>query len=149
MKLITSIIAAAILTLAVFISPAAASTPLNVTILSDMSAWPNGTFEASGPAVDAGFICPAGTVVDASASTAGGQGAVLVLFVHKQFVCSDGSGSFEMNLNVLIGSNGTFARWLIVSGSGDYASLSGEGNVSATYTESGLYDTYTGKLDLH
>ncbi len=149
MKKITYLIIAIILAFIVFITPAAASTPQDVTILSDMSGWPNGTFEASGPAVEAGSICPTGTVVDYTASTAAGQGSVLILFVHKHFECSDGSGSFEMDLNVRLGSNGTYARWLIVSGSGAYGNLFGEGWVYATYTESGLYDTYSGKLDLH
>ncbi len=149
MKLTTSIVCVAILIFAIFVPAAAASTPQDVTIVSDMSALPNGTFEATGPAVEAGILCPAGTVHDESVSAVGGQSPVSILFVHKHFECNDGSGSFEMDLNVRIASSGTLGRWLVVSGSGDYERLHGEGAVYATYTDTGLYDTYTGKLDVH
>ena len=146
MKLFTSLIITVVLAGAIFVAPAAAFTPQDVMIFSDMSTWPSGTFEASGPAVDAGFICPVGTVSDEVTSTAGGQSPVLILFVHKHLVCDDGSGTIEMDLNVQIASSGTTARWFIVAGSGRYQNLSGEGSVYATYTDSGFYDTFSGKL---
>ncbi len=149
MKIIIPIISVAILILAIFVPPAAAFAPQDVTIISDMSALPNGTFDAEGPAVEAGILCPSGTVHDESVSAVGGQSPISILFVHKHFECNDGSGSFEMDLNVRIASSGTLGRWLIVSGSGDYERLHGEGDVYATYTDTGLSDTYNGKLDIH
>lgn len=146
MKLLYSITIAVIIAIAINVAPAMASTPMDVTILSDMSAWPYGTFQASGPAVDAGLICPSGRLTDISGSTAGKQNPNLILFVHKHFVCDDGSGMFEMDLNVRIAESGFTVRWLIVAGDGSYLNLSGEGDIQTAVINGTIYDIYSGKL---
>ena len=150
MKIFTSIFVATIIALSTFITPAVASTPLDVNILSDMSNWPGGTFESSGPAMESGLICKDGIVNDVAATSAGGNSSILILFVHKHFVCNDESGSFEMDLIVRIAPSQTTGRWLVVAGSGNYEGLSGEGVVYATYSDSGgVLDTYAGRLIMH
>ena len=75
--------------------PASAASPTGVTIVSPMTFNPDGfnfgTFEASGPAVDAGLICESGTVDDTRIIFAGFQsnrGAQIP--VRKTFTCDDG-----------------------------------------------------------
>ena len=152
MKLIRSFTIAVILALTIPAFSAAAATPLEVTIVSEM--WlssGSGTFEATGPAVDAGIVCPAGTVTDSNFSVVGWQSnQVQILFVHKQFVCNDGSGSFDMNLNVRVAPTGVTARWIVVGGEGPYMDLAGNGGLTA---EGGdvpdlLIDTYSGKMHI-
>jgi hypothetical protein len=129
--------------------PAVAAAPADVTILSEMSlSSGTGTFEASGPAVEAGILCPEGSVNDDNISAVGWQSnQVLILFVHKHFACNDGSGSFEMDLNVRIAPTGTTARWIVVAGDGNYERLAGNGGLVATaVSEVILIDTYSGKM---
>jgi hypothetical protein len=142
-----------VLALALTVAPAAASAPEDVTIVSEMSvSAAAGTFEASGPAVDAGVICPAGDVYDLSSRAAGYQSNNhLNLFVHKLFVCSDESGAFEMDLNVRIvfSPQETTAKWRVVAADGAYAGLHGNGKLTAVpVTEDILIDTYTGGLHI-
>jgi hypothetical protein len=146
-----------VLALALLTVPAAASAPADVTILSEMvlppDAAPYGTFVASGPAVDAGILCPAGDVFDVETRAAGYQsGRLVMLFVHKHFVCTDGSGSFEMNLNVQgapAWPRGTTAEWRVVAGDGDYAGLQGEGTPTADVAPGMVTDHYTGRLHIN
>ena len=132
--------------------PVAASSPVNVTILSEMDfLGDTGTFEASGPAVEAGIICPQGNVYDKEYRDAGYQSKkFLNLFVHKLFVCTDGSGSFEMDLNVRIyAPTKTTATWRIVEGEGAYVQLHGNGKLSAYRAdEYTVIDLYTGSLHI-
>lgn len=157
MKFFKSISIAIILALTITILPVSASPPLILNIVSEM--WPNpedpiapytGTFIASGPAVDAGLICSAGDVVDDSNPAVGWQSGVIIkLVVHKHFYCADGSGSFEMNMNVLLfmPASRTSAQWIIVGGDGAYGSLIGNGSLTAEGSESGaLIDTYFGRV---
>ena len=151
MKIVTSIIIAFILTATLATIPAAASTPAGVTIVSEMSLSDAfGSFTASGPAVDAGIICPEGSVTDINVSAVGWKSnQVVILFVHKLFVCSDGSGSFEMDLNVRIAPTGTTARWIVAAGDGPYEHLMGNGGLFATrVSDDILIDTYSGKLHI-
>jgi hypothetical protein len=130
--------------------PAAASSPVNVKITSAMVFLGNtGTFEVSGPAVEAGLICPEGNVYDTKYRSAGSDSKRFInLFVHKLFVCADGSGSFEMDLNLRIFSPPrTKGTWRIVDGDGAYARLHGNGKLSASgAVENIVIDLYTGKL---
>jgi hypothetical protein len=130
--------------------PAAASSPVNVTIRSEMEfLGSTGTFIASGPAVEAGLICPQGDIFDTKYRSAGYQSNRFInLFVHKLFVCSDGSGSFEMDLNVRIYSPpATTGTWRVVAGDGPYARLHGNGKLTAYRAdEDTVIDLYSGKL---
>jgi hypothetical protein len=132
--------------------PASASTPDQVTFVSHMSlSAAAGTFEAFGPAVDADVVCPSGDVYDLSYRAAGYQSNMqLNLFVHKLFVCEDGSGTFEMDLNVrIVSSQETTAKWRVVSGDGPYARLHGNGKLTAqSVDEDHLIDTYVGRLHI-
>ena len=145
-----SLTIALIVALVVSVAPAAASSPVNVTILSVMDfLGDTGTFEASGPAVEAGMICPQGDVYDTEYRSAGSESKrFLNLFVHKLFVCADGSGTFEMDLNVKIYSPPrTTGTWRIVEGEGAYARLHGNGKLSAyRASENTVIDLYTGSL---
>ena len=141
-----------VVALAVSAAPAAASAPDDVTIVSEMSVPDfSGTFDASGPAVDAGIICPHGNVYDLEARAVGYQSNRLTnLFVHKRFVCDDESGSFEMDLNVRLvySPQETTAEWRVVAGNEAYARLRGNGKLTAFYPGGEVViDTYTG--DLH
>ena len=137
--------------LAFISAPVAASTPDQVTIISNMSiSSGSGTFEASGPAVEAGVICSAGEVYDNVRLVTAYQGPILVnLYLRKIFVCSDGSGSFAMDLKVRIFNDPYLAlpQWVVVDGVGPYARLRGTGGISAAMIDAdNLIDTYTGKL---
>jgi len=113
--------------------PVAASTPADITIVALMQPQPDdptapfsGTFVASGPAVDAGILCENGTIQDIANPAVGWQSdQIIKLYVHKHFMCNDGSGSFEMDMQVLISPKGTPARWVITTGDGIYARLFG------------------------
>lgn len=138
-------------------TPAAASTPADVTIVAIMQPQSEdpiapyaGTFEASGPAVDAGILCANGVVEDIANPAVGWQSdQVINLYVHKHFVCNDGSGTFEMDMHVLIAPKGVTARWIITAGDGLYARLFGSGRLTATWlSENMLEDMYFGNLHI-
>jgi hypothetical protein len=147
-----SLTLALIVALVVSVVPAAASSPLNVTIVSAMVfLGDTGTFEASGPAVEAGIICPRGDVYDTIYSSAGPESKRFInLFVHKLFVCADGSGSFEMDLNLKIYSPPrTMGTWRVVEGEGAYARLHGNGKLTAhREDEDTVIDLYIGRLHI-
>jgi hypothetical protein len=97
------------------------------------------TFTASGPAVDAGLICPSGTVafLTFSDSSVGLPGSLQR--VEDEYTCDDGTGTFILGADVFIilldggGSaqvieeGGEFGTWRIVSGTGRYEGLAGGG----------------------
>ena len=145
-----ALILATIVALVGFVVPAAASSPVNVKITSPMEfLGDTGTFEASGPAVEAGLICPEGTVHDTEYRSRGSDSKRFInLFVHKVFVCADGSGSFEMDLNLRIFSPPrTKGTWRIVDGDGAYARLHGNGKLTAGPAAGNIViDLYRGKL---
>jgi hypothetical protein len=147
-----SLTLALIFALVFSVMPAAASTPSNVTIVSEMDfLGSTGSFEASGPAVEAGLICPEGDVYDTDYRSAGTQSNRFInLFVHKLFVCADGSGSFEMDLNVRISAPlPTKGTWRVVAGEGSYARLHGVGKLTAQRTgENTVTDLYKGSLHI-
>jgi hypothetical protein len=107
-------------------------------------------FSASGSAVVAGFICPSGTVDDLSVlvkdDTASDHSTLRVL---KRFTCAN-TGSFDMDMVVQLdlATNETSANWEIISGTGDYASLSGSGSLVGTPVDPGIsiLDVYDGSV---
>ena len=157
-KLFTSVTIAVVFALTLSIAPVAATPPADVTIVSDMHPVTgpidpfDGTFVASGPAVDAGIICPSGGVDDISNPAVGWQShemRIIILSVHKHFTCDDGSGSFEMNMRVRIAPTGITAQWIIVGGDGPYSRLFGAGNLYAEWiSENLLRDHYSGGLHI-
>ena len=68
----------------------------------------------------------------------------------KQFVCDDGSGSFDVSMVVRLDltTSYTTAQWRIVGGTGDYAYLRGNGSLIGTpiVPGSSIDDVYDGML---
>lgn len=153
-----SLVVATVLIVALLVMtiPAAASTPSDVAIVVHM--YPNpvdpdnvlwiGTFEASGPAIDAGLVCSAGTEQDLERHLGGQPSQHIVTFsVNKLFTCNDGSGTFEVRLNGIRTLDRCTAHWVITGGDGSYTELLGNGDFSCTSLEDGtVQDTYLGQL---
>lgn len=142
-----------VLAFAVWAVPAAATAPTDVTIVSLMYLPEHtGTFDASGPAVDAGILCPSGDVVDTELRVAKQNDRVFIIFVHKLFTCADGSGTFEMDLNVqILGIPPVSqATWRVVAGNDAYARLRGQGKLTTESAgDDDVIDTYTGGLHIN
>lgn len=154
-KLLLGIIPVLILTVFTVTITEAASIPSDVTMSVHMIPHPGsdlgtGTFEASGPAVDAGLLCRTGTIVDLERHLgAEPSQQITTFFVHKLFTCEDGSGTFSMRLNGSLTANRCTARWLVTGGESGYASLLGEGGFSCAFLDDGtVQDTYFGQLHL-
>jgi len=102
------------------------------------------TFTATG-----GVICPSGTATtDFHKFAGGGAGVAGSFHLTKTLVCTDGSGSFtiEVNAATVFGSPTDQGGWAVLSGDGRYATLSGGGNLVGTYVPEGIVDVYTGWL---
>lgn len=149
-----------ILSLLVTVAPAsAASVPLDVHIVSIMDVTVGvgiGVFEATGPAVDAGYICASGTVTDdLSVMRISGEQSnrVMSIYAHKVFLCSSSGETFEMDMWVHATNTPTTvsdtARWRITGGSGPYTGISGVGSLVGEGTYEYLVDTYDGFVNQH
>jgi hypothetical protein len=88
-----------------------------------------GPFTATGPAVDAGLICPTGSTIDVGSKASGYQsaGGWVSLIVVKAFTCDDGSGAFLVKLEVRLDARGDHFSWVILDGTDAYAQLHGAG----------------------
>jgi hypothetical protein len=135
--------------------PVAAGAPEAVTIVSDVTfveGGPNiGSFTTSGDAADSGSICPAGSFEDTGIRFAGGQArtGIVQLQVFKTFTCDDGSGTFDVKMQIQANFDTgieTFT-WVVTGGSGDYASLHGAGTGSTVPRLGGNTNTYVGMLN--
>jgi hypothetical protein len=145
---------AATMALATVIAPAAAAAPSQVTITSNMTfpgtGEPNfGDFTATGPAVDAGLICPSGDVLDIRYVFGGFRSDRGVqIQVVKAFVC-DGSGeTIYIKIQVHVNPDGTESfTWVVLDGTGPYGKLEGSGaGATINQTDSGNTNIYTGFL---
>jgi hypothetical protein len=98
-----------------------------IHIVSALPDNPEGrVFVNTGPAVDAGLICPTGTTewVNNSLPT---RSRALFRW-EDRFTCADGSGTFILGTDVFAEIGGTeYGVWNIVSGTGRYESLNGGG----------------------
>jgi hypothetical protein len=94
-----------------------------------------------------GVLCPGGTATTAFHHFAGG-GRAGSFHLTKTLTCTDGSGSFTIAVNAATtdGSPTDQGGWAVLSGTGDYGTLSGGGNVVGTYVEAGIIDLYTGSV---
>lgn len=127
-SLIVATIAA--LLMVVSLAPAGATPPseVNFEVESSLLGDP-GPFVASGPAVDGGLICAAGTVVDESSKATGLSPTGFNFQGIKHFICDDGSGEFFVNLQARIDfRRGTTFHWSVLGGTGDYEVLHGAGS---------------------
>jgi hypothetical protein len=151
-KLTRFLIILVILSLGIPIFPATAAPPqldVEINVNIDYSVYPyGGTFTATGPAVEAGLVCPSGYAVNVRHSDTGWQSSFAWSYhVWKQFICEDGSGTFIIKLEGRWEGLGGTGTWMILEGSGDYANLHGRGDAEAFFYEPwyGL-DIYTGAM---
>lgn len=84
-------------------------------------------FTATGPAVAGGVVCAAGSVQTLAQSGTGGSQAGINFHVLKEFTC-EGGGTFQIKLEVRFDRKGDNFRWVIMNGTGPYASLRGSGS---------------------
>lgn len=108
----------------------------------------SGTFKVWGDPVNRGVICDRGEIFDLEYQDRSPDPDLLTdLWVRKQFVCRDGSGSFEMTVDADLEETSTSGTWEIVSGEGDYRSLTGSGTFAGTYLNEDLVvDSFTGTV---
>ena len=145
---------AATLALAAITAPVAAASPQSVTIVSNVTFNPDGPnygdFVTSGTATDSGLICPSGTFVDIGLRFGGFQSdrGMVQVQVVKEFTCDDGSGTFVAKLQIQANfDTGIEAfTWVVLDGTGAYASLRGAGSGSTVPTPTGNINTYEGFL---
>lgn len=143
----------AVLAVGVLGAPAAAAAPPEgVTIVSDVTfveGGPNvGVFDATGAAVDSGTLCGSGTFEDQGIRFAGfpAQTGEVQLQVLKRFTCDDGSGTFDLKMQIKANFDTgleTF-QWVITGGTGDYATLRGSGTGTTVPRAGGNTNTYVG-----
>jgi hypothetical protein len=111
---------------------------LSATILEN---HPTGTFEVTGPAVDAGLICPTGTLE--YTDDPGSDEPVLWRW-EDLLTCDDGSGAFLIGVDEYIDVNGAmYGVWNIVSGTDAYVGLQGRGGTDSVFDS---YDASIGRL---
>jgi hypothetical protein len=154
MRTIVAVLAA-VAAMAAFAAPAAAAAPQQVTIVSHVTFNPDGPnfgdFTATGRAVDEGVLCADGTFVDTFIKFTGFQSdrGVVQLQVGKTFTCDDGSGTFDVKLQIQANFDTgieTFS-WVAKGGSGSYAGLRGSGSGSTVPNAPiGNINTYEGFL---
>lgn len=144
-----------LITLALLVLPASAvvaAPPIDLHIEAlEFVATSGETFTASGGAVDAGLICPTGTVDDLNVEVSdAGRGPYRILHVLKRFNCADFSGTFNVQMVVQLDltTNETTARWRIVGGTGSYADLKGRGALVGIPQVPGvsILDVYDGQV---
>ena len=140
------------LVLLAIVAPVSAAAPQQVEIVSNVTFNPDGPnfgdFSTSGAATEAGTICESGTFIDTRLGLGGfqsGRGTVQVLVV-KELTCDDGSGTFFVKLQIQANFETgieTFT-WVVLGGTGEYASLRGAGSGSTVPTDTGNINTYEG-----
>ena len=151
---ILAILSAALALGALAAPAAAAAPPQGVTIVSDVTfveGGPNiGVFTASGPAVDAGTLCDSGTFEDQGLRLAGfpARTGDLQIQVLKTFTCDDGSGTFDLKMQIKANPETgleTF-QWVMLGGSDAYATLRGTGTGTTVPRPGGNTNTYVGEV---
>ena len=145
----TSIIAGLVLVIATVGSAAAARGEL-FTIAIGLDASANGEIFTS----DSALLCPSGVAMTDFHRASGNFWAAGSFHLDKLIVCDDGSGTFVIRVDAasnFITGAGTQGGWSVVpgSGTGDYAGLTGGGNVVGINVDSpsvDLVDHYYGSL---
>lgn len=145
---------AAVLALTAIAGPVGAASPQGVRIVSHVTFNPDGPnygdFVATGSAVDSGLICAGGTFVDTGLRFAGFQSdrGIVQLQVVKEFTCN-GTGTFVVKLQIQANFDTGIESftWVVLGGTGDYASLRGSGRGSTVPNAPiGNINTYEGFL---
>jgi len=137
--------------LAFYSVPAMAAPPQNVHIDAYENIYSDGTFTITGSAADSGLVCSSGVTHNVSNVASGPSGGDFVnLRVIKRFTCDDLSGTFDVMLLVRLDlvTHYTTARWTVVDGTGDYATLHGRGFLEGTPIDPGtsINDIYDGTM---
>lgn len=100
--------------------------------------WDSGTFTASGPAVEAGLVCPEGTI-DLWTFDSG----LATWRTEVRHTCADGSGTFHLNFDLQPAYvDGTYIEtgsWTVAYGTDAYAELTGSGTDSTISPEADHY----------
>jgi hypothetical protein len=131
------------LALVVVAAPASAASPPEPVTITGTVLFPagTGTFTATEP------LCPSGTIQQLAGLFVGGPTTSFArIAVRHEFTCTDGSGSFVLQLTVRLDATGTTFRWSVLSGTGDYAKLHGTGTGTGSFITGGIVDTYTGAV---
>ena len=106
---------------------------------------------------DGSVVCASGTTSDEFVPTGLQSGRGIVLHDRKTITCDDGSGTFTLLIQGRTGFNegdGTSGRWVVLSGTGDYVDLHGQGTFAGSYTPigapepTGISERYVGWLAL-
>lgn len=135
-------LAAAVLLVAAGSAGATTGTP--VAISGQTTFGSPGTFTTSPGA----GLCTSGTTTDVTFATGGQSGNHILFHDIKTFTCDDGSGTFTMNLQVMLvfGSPADSFTWSVMSGTGAYANLHGTGSGVGLEGANEVSDFYTGSV---
>ncbi len=124
-----------------------------ITIQTMLGSPSRGPFVATGPAVDAGIMCPGGRTVDVSLVIAPDPTTpgITTYDVLKLFACgiegTADTGSFVLRLLVRAESSGsTTYSWSVAGASGRFSGMTGAGTGYATPAAYGVDDHLTGAL---
>jgi len=138
--------------LALNVSVVFAAKPLaiHIEVTTPVTGSPDAPFDASGPAVDDGFVCASGTVEDLGGRVKDLKYPYRKLWLEKRFHCDDGSGTYLVSLiaKVNLETGYVSGKWHVVDGTGDYQKLHGNGKLYSTPVVLGetVHDVYDGKL---
>jgi hypothetical protein len=114
---------------------------LSVSIVEN---HPTETFEATGPAVDAGLICATGTIGYTDEPDEAPAAETVLWRWEDILTCDDGSGAIRIGVDEYIDVNGAmYGVWNIVSGTGAYEGLRGGGGTDSVFDS---YDASIGRL---
>jgi hypothetical protein len=139
-------ILAAALAVAIGAVPAAvAGPPQKVTFtVAEQFDPPSGVFTSDGS-----VVCAKGTTSNLTFASGFQSERGLIFHVRKTITCNDGSGTFTLQLQARAGFNVgdmTFGPWVVLSGTGDYVGLHGQGTVTGIQAPNAVTDTYVGWL---
>lgn len=156
-----TIIAVIVLLVVPFLPAAASSPPLDVGFVFD-EFWQDppdgpilGTFTASGPAVEAGLMCPEGITFNVGGhATPPNSDGSYTFHIYKALICSDPNTDPEVDWFImkLEGKSddvtGTF-NWIIWKGSGIFDKLHGTGKATVEYDGPYIFFAWlTGQLHI-
>jgi hypothetical protein len=134
------------------VSAAYAQEPtITTNIIFPEQGEPFGIFAATEP------LCPSGTFVDEFVGGGGAFASGSVFYhastVRKTFTCSDGSGTFTILFHPQFSPATSSAceeagPFAVVGGTGDYATLRGQGDFCVFPVGEGFTETFTGNFKL-
>jgi hypothetical protein len=142
LRAVVAVIAATLVVTSLLVGPVAAAQPQPVSIALQTSfnyPDPNGgTFAVTSGGAQ---ICPTGTQVDISFVGGGWPtDRNLELLITKRFTCDDGSGTFDLELQIhIVGPTERFT-WVVKGGTGPYEHLHGTGSAITIYHEGNTYN---------